>query len=817
MKKCRRWGTALSCLAFALAGSSGLQAAETPAHSAIFAASDFDRLTDGIALPGPAVYTIKVWTPENRTWKATADGSAVRLSAEAVGEGSSMRWLVAGEASIGGASPAKFRVEGPPSPDPTSSSVPAAALPKVKVEHGPALPALIALSTDPDYNPGPATEILRGRLETDAPASDIRRSVSLTNQLGTDFKVPNSVREWSDRAEAVRDQLRVTLGLLPEPPKTPLKPRVFGRVEREGYTIEKVVLETLPGFLLSGNLYRPAGSTSRRPAILCPHGHGPEGRVGEMTQSRCIRLAKLGAVVFSYDMVGYIDSKPFGHEFSNDHLTRWGLSLATMQTWNSIRALDWISSLDDVDPARIGCTGESGGGTQTFLLTALDQRIKVSAPVVMVSATFQGGCVCENAAGLRHDTDNVEFAALCAPRPLKLVGATGDWTAETMTRAYPTLRQVYKLYGTTDRISADVFDFPHNYNQTSRNAVYPFLGRWLLGNRDAKSTLEGEQSLERPDDLRTFPTDGRTDAGLRSAAEIEAQQTAKLSSQIEALAPADSSERWEAGRALLSRTHRIRAGVVVPRPAELVEKERHQANIGRVSVRHSVIGRGPDEEIPVVMLMPQNPSGRLTVVFDRQGKAGLIDAAGAWNPTVGALLGCGQTVVGFDPIYIGEAFDHASPSRTRPGVVHFNTYNKSLAADRMQDLATVIAWAGSRTDVTEVNLIAGPDVAPLALLALPSMPGLGRTAIDLDGFDFGDGTKPVPAALDLPGVLQFGGLHAAAALAAPAQLRIVRPGKEFNANWPTRAYTLADSRGALRIEAENPGAEALARWIDSGD
>ncbi len=132
-------------------------------------------------------------------------------------------------------------------------------------------------------------------------------------------------------------------------------------------------------------------------------------------QQRCIRWAKLGCVVFMYDMVGYNDSKPFTHAFLNDRLRRWGLSLPTLQTWNSIRALDWLTSLPDVDPARIGCTGESGGGTQTFLLTALDDRIKVSAPVVMVSDTFQGGCVCENAAGLRHGTDNVEFAAHVRP------------------------------------------------------------------------------------------------------------------------------------------------------------------------------------------------------------------------------------------------------------------------------------------------------------------------------------------------------------------------------------------------------------------
>jgi len=104
-----------------------------------------------------------------------------------------------------------------------------------------------------------------------------------------------------------------------------------------------------------------------------------EGRVHPDVQARCIRLAKLGCVVFLYDMVGKVDSEAFGHEFLNDRLDAWGLNLATLQTWNSLRTLDWIATLPDVDPARIACTGESGGGTQTFLLSALEPRVAISA------------------------------------------------------------------------------------------------------------------------------------------------------------------------------------------------------------------------------------------------------------------------------------------------------------------------------------------------------------------------------------------------------------------------------------------------------
>src|SRR5262249_39388968 len=144
------------------------------------------------------------------------------------------------------------------------------------------------------------------------------------------------------------------------------------------------------------------------------------------------------------------------------------------------------------------------------------------APVVMISDTFQGGCTCENSPGLRFGTDNVEFGALAAPRPMKLVGATGDWTAKTMTRAYPAIRDVYALTGTTERISADVFDFPHNYNETPRNAVYGFMAKWLLGIDDSASTKEPPVLLERPEDLYTFDADHPAPWGYNRPEQLEA-------------------------------------------------------------------------------------------------------------------------------------------------------------------------------------------------------------------------------------------------------------------------------------------------------
>jgi hypothetical protein len=794
--------------------------ADDPPAARLLTASDLVGPSPRVRLPRSGEYTVKVWAPSRQSWSLAADGQALTLSVKVEGDDSAPSWRTAGKATLSADSPVTVAVAGvafdPPTIQGDYKTGAQTTKPAKDVKDSKPLPVFLSLATDPDFEP--SLDLIRGRLNSADPSADPRRKAVRTNHEGANFRAPGSPRAWRDRARAVREQMLVTLGLWPLPPKADLQPEVFGKVERDGYTIEKVVLRTLPGFALCGNLYRPKDATGKVPGLLCPHGHWPDGRVNPEVQARCIRWAKLGCVVFLYDMVGYNDSKPFGHAFLNDRLRRWGLSLATLQTWNSIRALDWLTTLPDVDAARIGCTGESGGGTQTFLLTALDDRVKVAAPVVMVSDSFQGGCACENAAGLRIGTDNVEFAALAAPRPLKLVGATGDWTARTMTNAYPRLREVYQLVGVPDRLSADVFDFPHNYNQTTRNAVYAFMARWLLGVDDADSTKEGDQSPEKPEDLRAFGSDHPAPAVLTTPEQLEAELIGELGRQLDALAPGQDAARWEAARSLLRTSLTVRVGLVNPAPAELWGHEVRRSSRDGLTIVHSLVGRfAVGDQVPVVRLTPPRPSGRLTVVMDPHGKSRLATPAGAPAPLVRALLERGQSVVGFDPLLVGESLDPSAPTRRRPETAHYDTYNPSLAADRMQDLATVLAWARAQPDVREVNLIGTGRVGPLVLLARPALEGAARTAVDLREFDYGDGTGPIDPGLDLPGVLQFGGLKAAAALSAPAPLWISRAGAKFEAGWPRRAYALADAAKGLRIDPGPAEVAGLARWVDGAD
>ena len=285
--------------------------------------------------------------------------------------------------------------------------------------------------------------------------------------------------EWQDRAKKLRAGILEEAGLTPLPRRTPLNTVIHSKKVMDGYSVENVYFESFPGFFVTGNLYRPLrkGGLGTFAGILCPHGHSKEGRVAEYTQARCASLARMGALVFAYDMVGWNKDN-----VQTDH--RKDKNIFAFQTWNSMRALDFLLSFREVDHRRIGVTGESGGGTQTFMLTALDDRVRVAAPVVMASAHFYGGCNCESGMpihnGKNHKTNNAEIAAMAAPRPLLLVSVGGDWTKNTPKVEFPYAKRVYSLMGAPENVeNFHLADEGHGYEFSKRKPVYRFFAKHL--------------------------------------------------------------------------------------------------------------------------------------------------------------------------------------------------------------------------------------------------------------------------------------------------------------------------------------------------
>jgi len=589
-----------------------------------------------------------------------------------------------------------------------------------------------------------------------APSEDARN----TKVRSTDSHLPlpqfTQRTAWEERRTFLRNQVLVSAGLLPMPEKTPLHAQIFGGIEEKDYTIEKVLIETRPGFYLGGNLYRPRNGRATHPGVLNPHGHWPYGRLENEPlysgPSFGISLARQGYVVFAYDMIGYTDTIQVPHHFGSAAQRLWSFGPLGLQLWNSIRALDFLETLSDVDPDRVGIAGASGGGTQAFLLAAVDDRIQFSAPVNMVSAIMQGGDLCENAPGLRINTSNVEIAALFAPKPMLLVSTTRDWTRNVPKEEFPAIRRIYSLYGKGDQVDVVQIDAEHNFNQQSREAVYRFFAKVNPGLSDPNELTEHDLSVPMVQDMvalsnRALPAGALDLDGLFRSWRQSAQ---------------------------LQNTHVDNVGFLRDRLRQTLAVEIPREVIADLDGQSIVLSRaGSGDHVPGAWI---SGSGRVAIVVDARGAAAALQ-----SPLTARLRSEGRPILLLDVFQIGAAkalrkgdpaadintnlpadADEEDKADAAAGGAKFYTFNVADDSARVQDIVTAIAYASNKTS-SAVDIYAEGDAAVWTVFAaaasaapvalhVEKMPQLSSDADYVEHFN-------------VPGILRAGGLPVAQKLA----------------------------------------------------
>ncbi|HEV7928109.1 MAG TPA: acetylxylan esterase, partial [Verrucomicrobiae bacterium] len=519
---------------------------------------------------------------------------------------------------------------------------------------------------------------------------------------------------------------------------------------------------------------------------------------------RCINFAKQGMIAFSYDMVGYNDThfpeSPPGSNFSDSHHSfasngpaaqLWSVTLMGLQTWDSIRALDFLASLPDVDPHRLACTGASGGGTQTFMLGAIDDRLAAQAPVVMVSHTMQGGCVCENMPGLRVEYSNMEIAAAAAPRPQILVADNTDWTKTTLTVEGPAIENIYKLLQAPEKLRYVSFEAVHNYNQASRQAVYQWFDHWLLSQPDQPVT-ESPFQKEPDADLLVFP-DGKLPGDAVSQAELVNYLIKLHRNQLQSMSPTNAPSL--ANYKLVIETGRLRT-LQLPWPAEPVRPSVTGLvrKAGFASEDMEVARDGTKETIHLVHFAPlrshrtRNPT--VVVLEHPDGKTPFIDSGG--NP---AGLAFQFIAKGLDVAVVADAGAPANPDQSS---LFFTTYNRTRLQEQVRNLVSICQ--GMRMLYTahcHVVLCGCGHAGPWALLAAPEADAV---IADCGHLDVAEDQTLLDPDLFCPGIRNIDTFEGAAILAAPHPVVLYNVAEGFSTAGLRSTYRLLQTPKSLRVE-----------------
>ena len=681
------------------------------------------------------------------------------------------------------------------------------------------------------------------------------------------FQAVHDLKHWQQRQSDIKRRILVSQGLWPLPTKTPLNAVIHGRVDRDDYVVDRVFFESIPGNFVTGSLYRPKGKTGPFPVILSPHGHWKDGRfydAGEdlvrkqieagaeqfkqggrfPLQARAVQLARMGCMVFHYDMTGYADAVQIGHrpdQWSHlDGSENWGFmsvqadlrlqNMMGLQTWNSIRAIDFVSELENVDPSRIGVTGASGGGTQAMILGAIDERIAASMPCVMVSTAMQGGCTCENAPLLRIDQGNIDIAAATAPRPLGLTAAD-DWTVELETKGYPDLLRIYELMGVPERLTA-VFhtQFGHNYNHVNRAAMYAFfnqhfgLGLDSIVEKDFLPLSQSESTVWNSE----YPKPSGDQLGDVHEIRVLALAARDSDRQLSRLVP-DSNDALNVYRNVIGGGWKTILGRTADQVGQVDYQETTLLKMDGVTIHAGALRNIDHQEVlPILQLDPIDKTAeRGTVIWVTDDGKSSILVKGRIKQEIVSLVQAGYRVVVPDLFGQGELVGQDEPANPEQsqrmwfqrggdlGWHQFSGYtfgfNHCLFAQRTHDLLSVVDYTGQLGDVHLIGL--GKTAGPLVAAACSqTSQKIDRCIIDLADFRFAELNRHDDP-MFVPGAVKYFGVDGLISLAAPVPVVVL------GGDCPVakRVYAAAGATGRLQVADLEPSGKNLVMLMRSKD
>jgi dienelactone hydrolase len=534
-----------------------------------------------------------------------------------------------------------------------------------------------------------------------------------------------------------------------------------------------------------------------------------------------MNLAMQGNVVFAYDMVGYNDSFQVPHYLDYDdrapwgltpegvHHWLWGVSQFGLQLWNSIRALDFITSLPDVDAGRIGITGASGGGSQAFMLAAVDDRVKVSAPVNMISHFMQGGCICENGPNLRIDTDNMEYGALTAPRPMLMVSATGDWTRDSARIEYPAISAIYDLVGARDHVTHVQFPYGHNYNRPSREAVYRFFARWLPPEPrpDAEGLKEQNGFHIDPGRMLVFsrrlPPEGALDAkGLTEAL---------LKSRREKLAAARPrrADEIESYRRMFGPVYRTALMAESPSAEDLRWWHAEPSTRAGKGFENFLLSRkSVGDRVAGLLARPAGAVRGAVLIVHPGGAQEALGRAETPAPLAHNLLKQGFLLLSVDTFQTGATRAMSRKAEAE----YFPCYNRTDDMQRVQDILTALVWLDAAWKPGRISVV-GQGMAGLwCLLARPLFWRDFAVAADAARFDDSKDESYMEK-LYVPLLRSAGDFESAAWLAPAVPLLLHNTAGAFTTESFKQAYSLRNAPEKLRLADSELSASETAAWL----